>query len=162
MEKPADGMIISIPGREAFRIEHLLLDSNGTIALDGRIIDGVVPRIEELAGRLNIRILTADTLGTAAETFTGLPADLEVIDQGHGAERKRTVLRGLGAGKCAAIGNGEIDRLLLGEAALGIAVIGPEGASPRTILAADVVTRNILDALDLLLTPKRLTATLRD
>jgi soluble P-type ATPase len=44
---------------------------------------------------------------------------------------------------------------------LGIAVILQEGTFPGTVSAADVVTHSILDALDLLLFPLRLTATLR-
>jgi soluble P-type ATPase len=47
------------------------------------------------------------------------------------------------------------------EAALGIAVIEKEGAAVETLLAADIVCGNILDALELLLNPKRLIATLR-
>jgi soluble P-type ATPase len=50
---------------------------------------------------------------------------------------------------------------MLKEAALGIAVIQEEGGAIKTLLAADIVMRSILDALDLLLHPLRLTATLR-
>ena len=41
------------------------------------------------------------------------------------------------------------------------AVIGPEGAAGELTLVADVVARDILDALGLLLNQRRLTATLR-
>jgi soluble P-type ATPase len=44
---------------------------------------------------------------------------------------------------------------------VGIAVVEGEGAAVATLLAADVVTRDIHDALDLLLSPRRLVATLR-
>jgi len=47
-------------------------------------------------------------------------------------------------------------------AGLSIAVIGPEGAAARLLAAADVVVRDIRDALDLLSHPLRLKATLRD
>jgi soluble P-type ATPase len=47
-------------------------------------------------------------------------------------------------------------------AALGIAVVGPEGCSGELIAAARVVCRDILDALDLLQNPLRLKATLRE
>jgi soluble P-type ATPase len=50
---------------------------------------------------------------------------------------------------------------MLKEAILGIAVIQEEGAAVESLVAADIVTRSILDALDLLLRPLRLTATLR-
>ena len=46
-------------------------------------------------------------------------------------------------------------------AALGIAVIGPEGAAGAAVRVADVVCGSILDALDLLLDETALRATLR-
>ena len=44
---------------------------------------------------------------------------------------------------------------------LRIAVIQEEGGAVETLLVADISTRSILNALDLLLHPLRLTATLR-
>jgi len=61
-----------------------------------------------------------------------------------------------------AIGNGRNDRLMLKEAALGIALIQEEGASAESILAADLVCKPVNDALDLLINSKRLVASLRD
>ena len=50
---------------------------------------------------------------------------------------------------------------MLAEAALGIAVLGPKGLASTTIQRADVITGGIEDAIDLLLCPQRLIATLR-
>jgi soluble P-type ATPase len=50
---------------------------------------------------------------------------------------------------------------MMEEAALAIAVLQSEGAFSATLAAADVVAPHIRDALDLLLRPQRLTATLR-
>ncbi|MCS7003502.1 MAG: ATPase P, partial [Dehalococcoidia bacterium] len=58
-------------------------------------------------------------------------------------------------------GNGANDVAMLERAAIGVAVIGPEGAASSAIAAADVVTIAIADALDLLRYPRRLIATLR-
>ena len=44
---------------------------------------------------------------------------------------------------------------------LGIVVVQAEGAAVQTVLAADVLSRDILTALDLLIYPLRLVATLR-
>jgi soluble P-type ATPase len=60
-----------------------------------------------------------------------------------------------------ALGNGRNDRLMLQAAALGIALIQREGAAAQTLTSADLVCTSVLDALALLTTPKRLTATLR-
>ena len=53
------------------------------------------------------------------------------------------------------------DRLMLQVAGLGIVVVQAEGAAVQTVLAADVLSPDILTALDLLLHPLRLVATLR-
>jgi len=46
--------------------------------------------------------------------------------------------------------------------ALGIAVLGKEGLSLAAMKHADLVVKGISDAIDLLLKPKRLIATLRE
>jgi soluble P-type ATPase len=51
--------------------------------------------------------------------------------------------------------------MMLAAAALGIAVVQKEGAATETLSAADVVVSDIRSALDMLLFPKRLIATLR-
>jgi soluble P-type ATPase len=74
---------------------------------------------------------------------------------------KARFVEGLGAERCVAIGNGANDAAMLAAAALGIAVVGPEGAAGSALLAADVVARSIADALDLVLDERALVATLR-
>jgi soluble P-type ATPase len=61
-----------------------------------------------------------------------------------------------------AVGNGNNDQFILKECALGIAVLGKEGLSLAAIKHADLIVREISDAFDLLLKPKRLIATLRE
>lgn len=151
----------AIPGWSNLVLDYLLCDLNGTLALDGRVREGARRRLQLLAGRLKIYVLTADTLGTAAEHFCGLPVELRIISGEDTAVAKVEVVRELGASRVVAVGNGRNDRLMLAEAALGIAVLGPEGASPLTLAAADVVVPSVEDALDLLLIPSRLKATLR-
>jgi soluble P-type ATPase len=70
-------------------------------------------------------------------------------------------VRQLGAQQTAAIGNGRNDQQMLQEAIIGIAVLNAEGVAAQTLLHADVVCRQIHDALQLLLEPRRLIATLR-
>jgi soluble P-type ATPase len=50
---------------------------------------------------------------------------------------------------------------MLREAAVGIAVVGPEGPAVGALATADVVVASLDDALGLLRSPKRLVATLR-
>lgn len=61
----------------------------------------------------------------------------------------------------AAIGNGRIDLELFKTVKLRIVTLQEEGVNPLTMLECDVITKSVLDALDLLLFPKRLIATMR-
>lgn len=153
-------LTIDIPGWGSYPIRHLVLDLNGTLALDGGLIPGVVERIRDLTPKLDIHVLTADTFGNAAKVCHGLPVTLHIIPKEDQTRAKQKYLRGLPL-KTVAIGNGRNDMGMLVDAALGIAVIGPEGASTEAVRAADVVTMSINDALDLLIYPDRLKATLR-
>ncbi len=152
------GVVIERPGFPNLVISRLFLDFTGTLSRDGKLLEGVAERLREVAAFLEITVLTADTFGTAARELEGLPIQLKMISSGR--EKEKAVIEA-GAESVAAIGNGVNDVLMIKKAALGVAVIGPEGAAGEIILAADVVVRNILDGLDLLLHPRRLTATLR-
>lgn len=152
---------IDIPGWKELELEHLVLDFNGTMACDGKLIAGVRDRLDRLAADLEILVLTADTFGTARKQLEKLPCELTVLPAANQAEAKRHRIERLGAAATVAIGNGRNDRLMLEAAALGIAVLQEEGAAMDALALADVVCRDIGDALDLLLHPARLRATLR-
>ena len=70
-------------------------------------------------------------------------------------------VRQLGCGSTVCVGNGRNDRLMLAEAALGIEVLQREGCNIEALMKADLVIPSVTDALDLLLHPQRLVATLR-
>ena len=153
---------LAIPGRETFRLEHLVLDVNGTLALDGILLPGVTERLATLRQALALHLLTADTHGAQQRINQALRLEGRRLDPAAaGAEQKAAYVRTLGADRVVAIGNGVNDVGMLRDAALGIAVLGPEGMALVALQAADVVTRSIADALDLLSNPKRLVATLR-
>jgi len=152
---------IDIPGRETLALAHLVLDLNGTIALDGEVLPGVAGRLAILTENLTIHLVTADTHGQAAAIASRLGVQLARIKAGDEAEQKRALVQRLGAEQVVAIGNGANDGAMLRAAALGIAVLGEEGLAVEALQSADVVTARIEDALDLLLHPQRLVATLR-
>jgi soluble P-type ATPase len=60
-----------------------------------------------------------------------------------------------------AIGQGANDAQMLRCAVIGICVLSPEGTAVETLTSADVVSPNILSALEMLEKPLRLVATLR-
>jgi len=154
-------MEVTIPGRGPLTWEHLVLDFNGTLALDGALLPGVATRLRKLSRKLELLVITADTFGSASRALAGLPLHLEVLGGGVQGERKAAAVRRLGAERTIAVGNGANDAAMLEAAGLGIAVLGGEGAARGALLGADVITPDIRCALDLLLLPGRLVATWR-
>jgi P-type E1-E2 ATPase len=149
---------LEIPGRGSFDLEVLLLDVNGTLSDRGELIEGVAAKLSRLRAAFEICLLSADTFGT----LDAIARELDVAHRRVGsAAEKLEALEAFGADRSAAVGNGANDVEMLAAAALGIAVIGPEGASSAALMAADVVCRSVTDALDLLADPHALTATLR-
>lgn len=153
---------LQIPGRGAVQLSHAVFDVNGTLATDGVLIDGVAGRIAQLTDRLTVHLMTADTHGKQVEIDRQLGLVAERLKPGgFEREQKAAFVQALGAAQTAAIGNGANDVDMLKAATIGIAVIGREGLSGEALAAADVVVADIRDAIDLLLNPKRLIATLR-
>ena len=151
-------MLIKIPGRGDYHLAYLALDMNGTLALDGCLVEGVAERVQALRQDLQVYILTADTLGKMAqvEQAVGLSAT-----RVRSADDKTAFVERMGPAATVAVGNGANDAGMLSAAALGIALLGPEGLAREALEAADVLVPDILTALDLLLYPQRLVATWR-
>lgn len=152
---------LAIPGRPALEIAHLVLDYNGTLAHDGAVIAAVPALLQLLSTHVTVHVVTADTFGTARAALAGLPCTVALLTAGRQAEQKLQFVQSLGANQTIAVGNGANDRLMLTAAAIGIAVLQGEGAAAATLIAADIVCPSIAVALELLLHPQRLTATLR-
>jgi P-type E1-E2 ATPase len=158
----AENMIeLTIPGRGTLRLQFLVCDVNGTLALDGRLIEGVARPLLALQDRLELHLLTADTHGKQAEIDRQLAVRAERVPPGDEAGAKAVFVRKLGAEHVVAIGNGANDAGMLIEAAVGIAVISPEGTAAEALQAADIVAPDIAHALELLERPMRLVASLR-
>ena len=151
---------IKIPGREELVLHHLILDYNGTIAEDGEIIEGIRPRLAALSKDLSISVITADTHGTAAKKCEGLPLNVLTFPT-----TEVGAIKAEEANKCnggvITIGNGFNDIQMSDAADLSICIIGKEGCCGALLQHCDVVVTSIEDALDLLLIPGRLRATLR-
>jgi len=152
---------ITIPGYGELHCDYLVMDFNGTLACDGRLLEGVTDSLNALSGQLDLHVVTADTFGSARNELAAIACTFMELPPAHQDAGKLAYINSLGAHKTIAIGNGRNDLLMLRESALGIAVIQEEGACAATVMAADVVTFGILDALDLIAKPRRLMATLR-
>lgn len=152
---------VDIPGWGPVALAHLVLDYNGTLAVDGALRDGVAERLTRLADDLTVHVLTADTFGKVRQGMRHVPCTVTILPVERQDQGKLDYVRRLGPEATCAMGNGRNDRRMLEAAALGVAVVLAEGAATASLTAADVVCGSIGDALDLLSHPLRLTATLR-
>ncbi len=150
-----------IPGRGELAIHYIVSDVNGTLALDGVLLEGLAERIAALRQRVQVHLLTADTHGRQAFIDEQLGLRAIRIQGGNEAEQKAQYVRRLGAEMVAAIGQGANDAAMLKEAALGICVMSREGLAIETLLSADLLTPDIFAALELFDRPNRIVASLR-
>ena len=141
--------------------KYLVLDLNGTIACDGTLIRGVRERLLKLRSQYQIYILTADMHGTAKSISEEIGLELVIIENGDETNSKGAFIANLGPDDVISIGAGANDSNMLHNSALGIAVLGPEGLSISTLRASDIIASSITEAMDLLLIPERVIATLK-
>jgi len=152
---------LTIPGHGPLRLQHLVTDVNGTLAVDGVLIDGLTKRITSLRDRLEIHMLTADTHGRQAAIDEQLNLKATRVIPGNEAAQKAEFIRELGAETVVAIGQGANDAEMLKAAALGICVMSQEGVAVEALASADILVPDIIAALDLLDKPVRIVASLR-
>ncbi len=152
---------ITVPGFRKLNLEHFVFDYNGTLAFDGKLADSTKERLVALSEFGEVHVITADTFGSVVAETAGLPVTVQTISQDYGCFDKERIVANLGSEKVVAFGNGRNDGLMLKKAILGIAVIEREGAASISLTNADLIIGNIDDAIDLLLNPKRLIASLR-
>ena len=152
---------IDVQGFGLLELRHLVLDCNGTLAFDGQPLPGTAALTAALSRDLDVHVLTADIRGGCRRGLTDWPVTVSVLPGGPEDLAKLAYVNELGPASCAAVGNGRNDRLMLQACALGIAILGGEGAAGAALSAADIVTTDIVKALELLLNPLRLIATLR-
>ena len=163
MNKP--GITIDIPGFGKLQINAILTDYTGTLSFGGKLSPGVKDRLLRLAQLVDIHVVTADSFGTAENELEGLPLVCrKLTGPGEDAQKQRYAME-LNPRCLASFGNGVNDRLhmkLVKEAGgLTIAVDNGEGCAHESLRHANIFVAGAVNALDLLLEPTRLRATLR-
>jgi soluble P-type ATPase len=136
-------------------------DVNGTLAIDGQLLDGLEWVLNALRDRLTLHLLTADTHGRQELIDQQLNLRAVRVQGGQEAGQKAEYVRALGAESVVAIGQGASDAQMLKAAALGICVLSKEGTAVEALCSADLVVLNIFDALELFENPLRIVASLR-
>ena len=152
---------IEIPGDEELRLENLVLDVNGTLAIDGQLLPGIADLLLVIREKLTIHLLTADTHGKQDEIDQTLGLTAIRVRSGKEGIQKAAYVKELGSERTAAIGQGANDALMLTEARIGICVLSKEGTAVNTLVSADLVVPDTETALSLFLHPTRLIASLR-
>jgi soluble P-type ATPase len=154
--------MIEIPNFKTLNITEIVCDYNGTIATDGILLPEVKSFFTKLSKKYQIHVITADTFGTVAQQLLNCDVELKILSSQNHTDEKAAYIQHLGAKNCVALGNGNNDREMLLQAAIGIVILGDEGCSKDTLLSADILFKDISDAFTALLHTKRLIASLRN
>ena len=155
-------MRIDIPSGESLDIQNIVFDYNGTIAMDGKLIEKVSENINELSSEFNFYVITADTYGTVQKELENTNCEVIVIGKEKQDICKLEFVKSLDSKTVLSAGNGRNDKLMLKQSALGIAILQEEGLCTQTLLNSDIVVNSILDIFGFLKDTNRLIATLRN
>lgn len=152
---------LTIPDFGEVKIQHVVLDFNGTLAVDGSLLDDVEIHLRALSTRFHLHVLTGDTHGSAKKELANVNCEVNILPAENQAIAKANYVINLDADHVIAIGNGRNDQQMLQVARIGIAVLGQEGLALSALSSANIVVPDIFSAFSLLRDNKRLLATLR-
>lgn len=155
-------IIYDIPGRGYIEIENIVFDYNGTIAVNGELIDGVREKLLELKELLKVYIVTADTYGTVKEQCKSLGVKVITFPRENAGESKLEIVEKLGNEKTICIGNGFNDIPMFKKSKISIAVMEDEGCCGKLLLESDIVVKSIIDACNIVINIDMMKATLRN
>lgn len=160
------GIQIDIPGFRTLNITAVCSDYTGTLSLEGQLLHGVKRRLHELAELVEIHVVTSDTRGTARQELKGIPLELKIISgQKHDRLKNNYMKTQFDPKHTVVLGNGRNDRLWMRtvkeSGGLSIAIDAGEGCAVEAMTNADIFLIGSTSALDLLLDPDRIKATLR-
>lgn len=147
-------------GMGSLDIHFVLIDFEGTLAMDGRVHPKAKDKVNLLSKRATLYIVTKSSREKVEETLRKMTVEILYVPEGDSSQQKLNLLQRLGPHQTAVIGNGLDDARIMEQAGLGMCVIGKEGSSAEAVAKADLVVTHVLDALDFLLKPLRQRATL--
>jgi len=154
-------MVINVPETGKYEIENIVFDYNGTIAINGDIISGILEKIVKLTESFNVTIITADTFNTVRKAFEGTDVNVHIIDNENGTIQKKLFIEEIGSNKTIVLGNGRNDELMLKEAIISVAILNDEGVSLKALNNADFLLKDINHFFEMIEEPKKLVAILR-
>lgn len=157
------GIDVKIPWGEKYIIENVVFDLNGTLATNGKIAKSTEDLLKKLAKQAKIYIITADTHNTAKqlEKEIGEFAEIFVLKSDEHDLEKARFVHTLGFRETVTLGNGANDLKMVEEGILSFAVIAGEGAYAPLLGKVDMVVHNVDHAIEMLLNPMKIVATIR-
>jgi soluble P-type ATPase len=159
------GISIDIPGFGLRHIHAVLTDYTGTLSRGGRLTEGVRELLLHLSEIVEIHVITADTFGIAEAELKGIPITFHRLNGERQDMQKQKYGKQVGLKHCAALGNGNNDRLLLKaareEGGIAIAVDNGEGCAIDALSNSNLFVVGAVNALNLLVEPRGCKATLR-
>lgn len=154
---------IKVPWGEKYIIKNVVFDLNGTLANNGEIAGTTEELLKELAKHARIYIITADTHNTAESLKKKIGEFTEIIvlqSDEHDLEKARFV-HTLGFRETVTLGNGGNDLKMVQEGILSFGIMAGEGIYAPLLSKVDIVVHNIDHAIDMLINPMKIVATLR-
>ncbi len=154
---------IKIPWGEKYSINNVVFDLNGTLANDGKIAENTIDLLEKLARDAKMYIVTADTHNTAEELKDKLGdlAEIIVLKSNDHAQEKARFVHTLGFRETVTVGNGANDLKMMEEGILSFGIIGGEGLYGPLLAKVDIVVQNVDHAIEMLINPMKIVATIR-
>jgi soluble P-type ATPase len=156
---------LTVHGFGVLKLEHLVLDVEGTLTIDGQFQDHLFRPLIDLRDRVVIHLLTTDTYRQQDGLDRRLDLKAFRISTQPGGESlraaKRRFVEQLGAETVMAVGQGFDDVEMLEAAGLGVCVLSQEGAASAAVRASDIVVPSTMDAVHLLTRPLRIVTTLQ-
>ena len=89
-----------------------LTHGSGTLSYRGVLTAGVYAQLRQLAEKLDVHVLSADTRGTAREQLHDLPSRLHILTGSDHEVQKMDLAKQFDLRQVVAFGNGQNDRLL--------------------------------------------------
>jgi P-type E1-E2 ATPase len=148
-----------VPEVGEIEIKTIVLDLNGTLSVNGKILDGVKERFTKLKELgISVVLFTGDQRGTAADLCKEYGIDFVRTKNG---KEKEEAMKKYDSETTAAIGNARIDIGTFKHARVSVATLQPEGIHAEIIKHVDVVVPSINDALDFFIDTDTFSATMR-
>jgi soluble P-type ATPase len=94
------------PGQEPLGIEYILIDFEGTLAVDRRVDPKAKDKMNLLSRRTKLYVLAQGQDQVAEEVLKKVKAEIVHLKEGESSQGKLNLLNELGAQRTVAIGNG--------------------------------------------------------